>query len=191
MSLVTAIKHKLGLSVTTANNFLLDASADNGTMKLARESGQDIMTVNAAGKVAFPQNKAPAFDAYATGTLVLATGVTQLIALNEYLDTDNCFLNNRFTPNVPGYYQINGQVEFNIGNTVAMNQAIIQFNGAAWTEARTWSSTTLAHTVSVSALIYCNGTTDYINLAALQTTGANQGIINTGTFMHGYLAREA
>ena len=56
MSLISAIKHKLGLSVTTANNFLLDASADNGTMKLARESGQDIMTVDAAGKVAFPQN---------------------------------------------------------------------------------------------------------------------------------------
>lgn len=55
MSLIRAIKHRLGLSVTPANNFVLDASADNGTMKLARESGQDIMTVDAAGKVAFPQ----------------------------------------------------------------------------------------------------------------------------------------
>lgn len=55
MSLIRAIKHRLGLSVTPANNFVLDASADNGTMKLARESGQDIMTVDAAGKVVFPQ----------------------------------------------------------------------------------------------------------------------------------------
>jgi hypothetical protein len=55
MSIIRAIKHRLGLSVTPANNFVLDASADNGTMKLARESGQDIMTVDAAGKVAFPQ----------------------------------------------------------------------------------------------------------------------------------------
>jgi hypothetical protein len=53
MSIIRAIKHRLGLSVTPANNFVLDASADNGTMKLARESGQDIMTVDAAGKVAF------------------------------------------------------------------------------------------------------------------------------------------
>lgn len=58
MSIIRAIKHRLGLSVTPANNFVLDASADNGTMKLARESGQDIMTVDAAGKVAFPQNLA-------------------------------------------------------------------------------------------------------------------------------------
>ena len=54
MSLLRTIKQQLGLSSTTDNNFLLDASADNGTMKLARESGQDIMTVDAAGKVAFP-----------------------------------------------------------------------------------------------------------------------------------------
>ena len=44
-----AIKSEIGQSATPANNFSLDASADNGTMKLARQSGQDIMTVNAAG----------------------------------------------------------------------------------------------------------------------------------------------
>lgn len=55
MSLLRAIKAQLGLSGTPGNNFTLDASADNGTMKLARNSGQDIMTVDAAGKVAFPQ----------------------------------------------------------------------------------------------------------------------------------------
>jgi len=53
MSIIKAIKQQLGLSVTPANNFTLDASADNGTMKLARNSGQDIMTVDAAGKATF------------------------------------------------------------------------------------------------------------------------------------------
>ena len=47
---------QLGLSVTPANNFTLDASADDGTMKLERNDGQDIMTVDVAGKVGFPQN---------------------------------------------------------------------------------------------------------------------------------------
>ncbi len=60
MSLIKAIKHQLGLSVTPANNFTLTAEADNGTMKLARGNAgattQDIMTVDAAGKVVFPQN---------------------------------------------------------------------------------------------------------------------------------------
>ena len=59
MSLIKAIRQQLGLSTTPANNFTLDASAADGTMKLARGNAgattQDIMTVDAAGKVAFPQ----------------------------------------------------------------------------------------------------------------------------------------
>lgn len=55
MSLLSVIKTKLGQAANTAYNFLLDASAANGTMKLTRESGQDIMTVAADGKVSFPQ----------------------------------------------------------------------------------------------------------------------------------------
>ena len=58
MSLLKIIKAQLGLSGTPGNNFCLDASADNGTMKLARGNAgattQDVMTVDAAGKVTFP-----------------------------------------------------------------------------------------------------------------------------------------
>ena len=53
--ILSSNKFKNGISGTPANNFLLDASANNGTMKLARESGQDIMTVDAAGKPRFNQ----------------------------------------------------------------------------------------------------------------------------------------
>ena len=53
MSLIKTIKAQLGLSNTPANNFTLDASADNGTMKLARGNAgattQDILTVDASG----------------------------------------------------------------------------------------------------------------------------------------------
>ena len=56
MSLLKSIKAQLGLSVTPANNFTLDASADNGTMKLARGNAgattQDILTVDADGRIA-------------------------------------------------------------------------------------------------------------------------------------------
>ena len=60
LSLIKLIKAQLGLSGTPGNNFTLDASADNGTMKLARGNAgattQDILTVGADGKVTFPQN---------------------------------------------------------------------------------------------------------------------------------------
>jgi hypothetical protein len=59
MSLLKIIRQQLGLSVTPANNFTLDASADNGTMKLARGNAgattQDILTIDASGNTVFPQ----------------------------------------------------------------------------------------------------------------------------------------
>lgn len=59
MSIIKAIKAQLGLSVNPANNFTLDASANNGTMKLARGNGdattQDILTVDVAGRCGFVQ----------------------------------------------------------------------------------------------------------------------------------------
>lgn len=55
MSLLKAIKTQLGLSNTPANNFTLDASAENGTLKLARGNAgattQDILTVDANGRM--------------------------------------------------------------------------------------------------------------------------------------------
>lgn len=87
MSLLSFIKAQLGLSNTPANNFVLDASANNGTMKLARGNAgattQDIITVANDGKVSFPQlSFAPGADADAQSSfelpngLIIKTGVT-------------------------------------------------------------------------------------------------------------------
>jgi len=59
MSLIKAIKAQLGLSGDPTKNFTFEVpAAPDGTMKLARNSGQDIMTVAADGKVAFPATPA-------------------------------------------------------------------------------------------------------------------------------------
>lgn len=59
MSIIKAVQSQLGLSVTPANNFSLDASAGNGTMKLARGNAgattQDIFTVGADGVITATQ----------------------------------------------------------------------------------------------------------------------------------------
>jgi len=61
VSIIKSIMHQLGLSGDPAKNFTLSVpAAPDGTMKLARGNAgattQDIMTVDAAGKVRFPQN---------------------------------------------------------------------------------------------------------------------------------------
>lgn len=76
MSLIKFIKAQLGLSVIPANNFTLDASADNGTMKLARGNAgattQDIMTVDAAGTTSL---RALAVPNYADDAAAAAAGI--------------------------------------------------------------------------------------------------------------------
>jgi hypothetical protein len=79
MSLLKAIKAQLGLSVTPANNFTLDASADDGTMKLVKGASTNVMEVAADGKVTFPQNAAAlaqtAIVNTTSGTSHLITGI--------------------------------------------------------------------------------------------------------------------
>lgn len=59
MSLLKVLMAQFGKSVTAANNFTLDASANNGTMRLARGNAgattQDVLLVAADGKVDAPQ----------------------------------------------------------------------------------------------------------------------------------------
>lgn len=57
---------QLGISGTATQNFTFTAAASDGTMKLARGNAgattQDILTVNAAGKVSFPQGVSVEFE---------------------------------------------------------------------------------------------------------------------------------
>lgn len=80
MSLLKIISQQLGLSSTPTNNFTLDASADNGTMKLSRGNAgattQDILTVDASGKVAFPQGVLGATPAGAVMSFAMSTAPT-------------------------------------------------------------------------------------------------------------------
>lgn len=61
MSILKTIRAQFGLSTIATQNFTLDASAADGTMKLARGNAgattQDILTVDSAGKISFPQGQ--------------------------------------------------------------------------------------------------------------------------------------
>ena len=88
MSLLKAIKAQLGLSNTPANNFTLDASADNGTLKLARGNAgattQDILTVDANGRVAFTQGQSSVgYVSGQGGAVTQLTSKSTTVTLNK------------------------------------------------------------------------------------------------------------
>ena len=138
---------------------------------------------------------APAFRASNSSDQSISSSTnTKVILDTEIYDTNNCFdtSNSRFTPNVAGYYLINVTIRFegtnNTNNTpyIAKNGEIVSLLGAN----RTTSSS--PQTFSGSDIIYCNGTTDYIEAygyVAGTSLYFGYGATNNNCFMSGSLVR--
>jgi hypothetical protein len=127
---------------------------------------------------------------YATTSVATSvpTGFTATkITLNTVSpDTNNNFstANSRFTPTVAGHYQINARVETSAGAKAVC--ALVFRNGVGTLNGTT---TEVATYVSINSIIlYCNGSTDYIELFTTHTQGSNVNI--TGS-MNACLIRSA
>ena len=121
---------------------------------------------------------APAFSAYqSSGQTLSSATATKLNFQTEEFDTNNNFdstTNMRFTPTVAGYYQVNGALS---NNTATQTVLYIYKNGGV-VKTGTNGSSFLG---IVSAIIYLNGSSDYIELYGYFATGTtcNTGVQNT------------
>ena len=104
----------------------------------------------------------PAFYAYVPSDQSISSGAFTKIQFGaEIFDTNNCFdstTNYRFTPNVAGYYQFN-IATYNNGSPSRMLLAIYK-NGSAYM--RVYDGNVAGYMSQGSALIYMNGSTDYV-----------------------------
>jgi hypothetical protein len=132
----------------------------------------------------------PAFRAFASTVTSLSNNVIAKVnLLSENFDTNSNFDSSRFTPTVAGYYQINCTVYSSAAPQylqvkIYKNGSV--HSGAVHTNVQTFAS-------NVSDLVYCNGTTDYIEMYAVQQSGGTVSV-TTGTdftYMSGFLARSA
>lgn len=111
----------------------------------------------------------PAFSAWLSSNQTVSNATfTKLQANTEEFDTASCYdnaTNYRFTPNVAGYYQVNGSINItSSSNSEAL--CVIYKNGSAakWGNYATRASAAIDQSSVVSALIYMNGSTDYVEL---------------------------
>jgi hypothetical protein len=138
----------------------------------------------------------PAFSAYQSVAQTLISSTFTKIQLQaEEFDTASCFdstTNYRFTPTVAGYYQVTGGVGCNVASGAGI--AEVWKNGLAHKRgAATGALAGASSHVTVSALVYLNGSTDYIELYGYQSSGGN-GATWTGTsynYFQAFLARAA
>jgi hypothetical protein len=120
----------------------------------------------------------PAFSAYQSSAQTLtANAITKLQFQTKEFDTANAFdstTNYRFTPQVAGYYQVNGAFSATANRTYSV--IYLYKNGSNFKSVVSGNSTTGQGT-SISTLIYLNGSTDYIEIYALN--GVTQNITNS------------
>lgn len=111
----------------------------------------------------------PAFSAYASASQTVTNAtITKVDIDTEHFDTNSNFntTNNRFTPTVEGYYQVNGVVRGLATTTMPALIALIYKNGTGYKRAQIITSFTANNSqmVQVSDVIYMNGSTDYLEL---------------------------
>jgi hypothetical protein len=137
----------------------------------------------------------PAFSAYATATQSISNATaTKIVYDTEDFDTNSNFASNRFTPTVAGYYQINAGL-FCAGSATGGNVFSLYKNGSEYVQlTRTLLSNAFNVFSNGSCLVYCNGSTDYLEIFTTQNSGFTLSMGNgakTGCWFNGALVRSA
>jgi hypothetical protein len=133
----------------------------------------------------------PAFSAYLSTAQTLTGGVTTKVTCQtEEFDTNSNYdnaTNYRFTPTVAGYYQVNGSVRANSAYTTGIVH--IYKNGSIFKTGNVIQSD--GAQFIVSALVYFNGSTDYVELYVMFVTGQNLSAQLYDTYFQASMVRSA
>lgn len=158
LKLTTASSGSVILSpANTASDVTITVPAVTGTM---------ITTASTFGATG------PAFSAYiGSNQSITGSTWTKVSVDTEEFDTASCFntSNYRFTPNVAGYYQVNGNSETtgSVGQVVTIYKNGSEFKRGANLTAGTYTTGSV-----VSTLIYMNGSTDYLEMYVYMLSNA-------------------
>ena len=187
----------LAANTTAASDLTVSVPPFAGTMAtlVSNATGPTFSVPNVAGN-------GPAFSAYSIATQNPASAtVTKVIFGATLFDTNSNFntTTGRFTPTVAGYYQFNASVSMAADSSMSAGQLYFYKNGSGgnWPSYENTSQTGTGYQgTNCSALIYCNGTTDYVEVYG-QITGSGtlryffSSSTNHTTTFQGYLARSA
>ena len=175
------------------------SASGTGSMTLSApvtNSNQTATLPDATGTVMVSGNM-PAFSANKSTTdQTFTNGVFTKITFNtEEFDTNNNFASSTFTPTVAGYYQVNSSLDVG-ANTGTLSRAFSSFykNGSSYKVGSGIQSGFTGSEIQAvnSCVIYCNGSTDYIEVY-VYATGTLPTVYagSTNTWFNGVLVRSA
>ena len=150
------------------SNIILGAGpSGSGSLTLQAPNTNSNQTVNFPDASGIPMvsGNMPAFSYYLSSTQSITTSTTTKILFDtKTFDTNNNFSSNRFTPTVAGYYQINMNVIGSSSSYSSIQIYQIYKNGNPYVRSDWRYQSAIIDTGSgnISAIIYFNGSTDYV-----------------------------
>jgi len=166
------------------------------TLSAPAVAGTNTATLPAATGTVMVSGNMPAFFAYLTSDQSITTGTYTKIAYDaKVFDTNSNFSSSRFTPTVAGYYQIAAGFD-NTDSTAGVTRTVLTVykNGSQFIHLTDFAVGS-AYTITGSTLVYCNGSTDYIEMYGLINATGPKFTGQVGsiyyTWMSGVLVRTA
>lgn len=173
----------LGSSVTLTNAGVTSIVAGSGISISGSTGAVTVTNVT-------PYIAGPAFSAYQSSAQSFSSSTwTKVQCQTEEFDTNSNYdnaTNYRFTPTVAGYYQVNGTLYYANGQGTSVS---IYKNGTEFK--RGYDSNDNCKQAIVSCLIYCNGTTDYIELYGWFSTARTTSPSVWSTYFQASMTRSA
>jgi hypothetical protein len=169
---------------TIADLAVTTGKINDGAITTAKIAAGAVVQADIASNVA---GTGPAFRAYSAGGQSISAATTTKVLFNtENFDTNNNFASSRFTPTVAGYYQVNAVVSF----TTGAGQAVIFKNGSTYqTGIEVTYNASLGGHIPISDIVFCNGSTDYIEIYIYLTTGTTIGSGESNTSFSAAMVR--
>lgn len=124
----------------------------------------------------------PSFSAYKTTTQGITADVfTKITFDTEEFDTASCFSSNTFTPNVPGYYQVNAAIDlYPSSGNLSQASIVLYKNGSGYYLSQHYL-TTGEFNAKLSMVVYLNGSTDYLEIYG-RATGTSPQVWGSSTY---------
>lgn len=141
------------------------------TVTVPAVAGTNTITLPAATGTVLVSGNQPAFSAYSnTAQSASSNTFTKIVFQVEDFDTNSNFASSTFTPTVAGYYQVNCSFVLEGSGT-----STVQFIGALYKNGSAYQrlfdvnpsaaiNSSSRTTNSGSIVVYCNGTTDYLEM---------------------------
>jgi hypothetical protein len=142
------------------------ASGGSISLQEADTASNLTATLPAATGTVMVSGNMPAFSAYLSSNQSITSATFTKVQINvEEFDTSNAYdntTNYRFTPQVAGYYQVNASLRCDASGVLTRFMINIYKNGAEFKRGTDTGNNTTEGVAS--ALVYLNGSTDYIEL---------------------------